>query len=189
MKDFADKKPLYRRKGKPRSKEKKGNMNDLNYVLLAGNVVREPVSKIIDGTNTVCTFDIGVNRSFYNKREEKWVNYACFFHIETWGNVAISCAKNLSAGRGVRIVGRLHQSSWQTKDGRWGERVFIISEHVEFQPVKKTENVSVATPDAADMEKADLTETLKQLEESVANDYEAGPETFEEREEDCITEQ
>jgi len=188
MKDFADKKPLYRRKGNPRSKEKKGNMNDLNYVLLAGNVVRDPESKVIDSTNTVCTFDIGVNRSFYNKKEEKWINYACFFHIETWGNVALSCAKNLKAGRGVRVVGRLHQSSWQTRDGRWGERVFIISEHVEFQPVKKNDNVSLATPEDADMEKADLTETLEQLEESVVNDFEAGPETFVEEYEDCTTE-
>ena len=164
-------------------------MNDLNYVLLAGNVVRDPESKVIDGTNTVCTFDIGVNRSFYNKKEEKWVNYACFFHVETWGHVAESCAKNLRAGRGVRLVGRLHQSSWQTK-GRWGERVFIISEHVEFQPIKKTESVSVATPQDSEMEKMDLKETMDQLEGSIEHgEYEAGPETFEERKEDCFPEE
>jgi len=166
-------------------------MNDLNYVLLAGNVVRDPESKTIDGTNTVCTFDIGVNRSFYNRREEKWINYACFFHVETWGHVALSCIKNLKAGRGVRIVGRLHQSSWQTKDGRWGDKVFIISEHVEFQPVKKTENIAVATPQEADMEKVDLSETMEQLEDSIEkDDFQAEPETFvEEVNEDCFTEQ
>jgi hypothetical protein len=38
------------------------------------------------------------------------------------------------------------------------------------------------------MEKADLTETLEQLEESVVEDFEAGPETFEEENVDCITE-
>ena len=161
-------------------------MNDLNYVLLAGNVVHDPVSKVIDGTNTVCTFDIGVNRSYFNKKEDKWVNYACFFHIETWGNVAASCSKNLKAGRGVRIVGRLHQSRWQS-NGRWNERLFIISEHVEFQPVKKTEEVSIATPKESEMDKVDSSETINQIEQTIVQ--ESGPETFVEENEDCLTEE
>jgi len=164
-------------------------MNDLNYVLLAGNVVRDPETKVIDGTNTVCTFDIGVNRSFYNRKEERWIDYACFFRVETWGHVALSCAKNLKAGRGVRVVGRLHQARWQSKDGRWGDRIFIISEHVEFQPVKKTENVALATPKEADLEKIDLSETMEQLEDTIADEFQSGPETFEEENEGCFPEE
>lgn len=152
------------------SKELK--MNDLNYVLLAGNLVRDPEWKQIDKTSVVCKFTIANNRSYYNKKDESWVNVPCFVTIETWGHVAENCIKHLKKGRGVRIVGRLQQSRWNSPTGTRIESLYVVSEHVEFQPQKKTEQATVVSPEPSEMDKVDSSETQKQLEEL------PGPEDF-----------
>jgi len=142
-------------------------MNDLNYVLLGGNVVRKPVLHIINENASVCNFTIAVNRSYFDKRKNEWISVPCFFPIETWGNVAEACAKYLEKGRGVRIVGRLNQSSWQGPDNIYRDRFNIISEHVEFQPIKKTEEPRIVAPEGENIQNVDSAETKEQIENDV----------------------
>ena len=113
-------------------------MNDINYVVLGGNLTRDPSHRQIDANTTVCRFTIAVNRGYYNKKEETWVNIPAFVGIETWNSVADACANNLKKGRGVRVVGRLHQSTWNGQDGLRMDKLYVLSEHVEFQPIRKT---------------------------------------------------
>jgi len=111
-------------------------MNDLNSVLLEGNLTRDPESTVTKGWTTLCTFTIGVNRRYKIEGEQK--EEASFFEIETWGRLAENCFEYLSKGRGVRVVGRLKQSRWET-DGKSYSKVVIVAEHVEFKPVPSTQ--------------------------------------------------
>ena len=142
-------------------------MNDLNYVLLAGNLVKDPQWKQIDEDSIVCQFTVANNRSYFNKKDNTWVNVPCFVTVETWGHVAESCIKYLKKGRGVRIVGRLQQSRWSSQTGTRMERLFVVSEHVEFQPQKKNDQETVVAPKPSEMEKLDSSEIQKQLEDEV----------------------
>lgn len=113
-------------------------MNDLNYVLLSGNLTREPETTRISPEAILCSFSIAVNRSYSDKKPserkpEDWKTKTSYITIESWGNVAESCAKYLSKGRGVRVVGRLSQNRW-TSDGMPRQKMVVIAEHVEFQP-------------------------------------------------------
>ncbi len=92
-------------------------MNDLNSVLLEGNLTRDPESTVTKGWTTLCTFSIGVNRQ-YNIDDEKKEEVS-FFEIETWGRLAENCFEYLSKGRGVRVVGRLKQFRWETTLKDW----------------------------------------------------------------------
>lgn len=119
-------------------------MNNLNQVLIEGHLCQNPEMKQpIPGT-FVCTFIIGVNRSFMAKNGKgPYATETSFFPIHVWGDLAILCEKYLTQGRGVRIVGRLKQERWGLETETPRQRVVIIAEHVEFMPEKKKQEDKV----------------------------------------------
>ena len=62
-----------------------------------------------------------------------------FYEVETWGEkFSALMAKYALQGRGVRIVGRLKQDRWKDENGKNHSKVFIVAEHVDFKPMKKS---------------------------------------------------
>lgn len=126
-------------------------MNQLNSILIEGNLTKDPIFKETSKGTPVCSFGLASNR-FYRQGEdtEKEVSY---FDIETWSKLADTCGKQLKKGRGVRVVGRLKQERWTGTDGKPRSTVKIVAEHVEFKPEFKDK------PSAKDAEEAELMET------------------------------
>jgi len=106
-------------------------MNNLNSILIEGNLVRDALLENKGGSH-VCTFTVATNR-FY-KNSEGMQKEVSFFDVETWAKLAESCHSLGFKGKGVRVVGRLKQSRWETVDGKARSRIFIVAEHVEFRP-------------------------------------------------------
>ncbi|OJF76746.1 MAG: single-stranded DNA-binding protein [Treponema sp. CETP13] len=113
-------------------------MNSMNTIMMEGHVVRDPEFKTTTKGTPLCTFSIGVNRTY--KKEDSFAKEVSFFDIETWGKWAELCKDQITKGRGVRIVGRLKQNRWNDDDGKNHSHITILAEHVEFRPVfKKSE--------------------------------------------------
>ncbi|MDR0640909.1 MAG: single-stranded DNA-binding protein [Treponema sp.] len=107
-------------------------MNNLNSILIEGNLVRDPLLRSTPKGTSICTFTLASNRFFrQDTGMEKEVN---FFDVETWAKLAEHCYSQGHKGRGVRVVGRLKQDRWNGTDGRAHSRVAIVAEHVEFRP-------------------------------------------------------
>ena len=107
-------------------------MNNLNSILIEGNLTRDPkLSETPKGT-AVCNFSLASNR--YYKQDGDAQNEVSFFDVEVWAKLAQTCAEHLAKGRGVRVVGRLKQDRWNDKEGNPASRVKIVAEHVEFKP-------------------------------------------------------
>jgi single-strand DNA-binding protein len=107
-------------------------MNNLNSILIEGNLVRDPLLRSTAKGTPLCTFSLASNR-FYKQdsQQEKEVG---FFEVETWSKLAEQCYSLGRKGRGVRVVGRLKQDRWTGSDGKAHSRVSIVAEHVEFRP-------------------------------------------------------
>lgn len=107
-------------------------MNNLNSILLEGNLVKDPtLNKTAKGT-MVCQFTLASNRNFKNEGgPQKEVSY---FDVETWARQAEVCAEYLAKGRGVRIMGRLKQDRWKDDSGHFHSRMKIVADNVEFKP-------------------------------------------------------
>jgi len=107
-------------------------MNNLNSVLVEGNMVRDPEYKTLTKGTAVCKFSIANNR-FYRQdgNLEKEVGY---YDVEAWGKIGESVINLGRKGRGVRVVGRLKQERWQSKDGNTMTKIVIVAEHVEYRP-------------------------------------------------------
>ena len=131
-------------------------MNNLNSVLLEGNLVRDPEQVLLsDSGSEMAKFAIAVNRFFKNAKAEA-MEEVMFITVQAWGSLAKSCLTYLSKGRGVRVVGRLRQERWTDKEGGNRERIVVVAEHVEF---KKDPNSSA---------KAEVPEDFDSLDQAIA---------------------
>jgi len=118
-------------------------MNNLNSILIEGNLVRDPELSYTPKGTAVCKFSVACNRSW--KQDDQFQKEVSFFDVSTWTRLAEVCGEYLKKGRGVRVVGRLKQDRWTDPDGKPHSRVEIIAEHVEFKPqLKKPDGESDA---------------------------------------------
>jgi single-strand DNA-binding protein len=118
-------------------------MNNLNSVLIEGNLVRDPQYRETAKGTPICTFSIASNRFF--KSDGSLEKEVSFFDVETWAKLAENCSNLGHKGRGVRVVGRLKQDRWNDSEGRARSKIAIVAEHVEFRPEFKKENDSEQT--------------------------------------------
>jgi single-strand DNA-binding protein len=110
-------------------------MNDLNQILLSGNLTGTPrISRTPKGT-PVCRFSIGVNSSYKDGLEAK--KEVSFIDITTWSRLADACNMYLKKGRAVRITGALKQDRWQDAEGKNHSKIHVLAQRVEFVPEKK----------------------------------------------------
>ena len=109
-------------------------MNNLNSILLEGNLAREPELRYTPQGTPVCTLVVASSRSYKVAGER--TEEVSFIESTTWGKLATVCAEYLHKGRGVRVVGRIKQERWEDPDGNARSKVVITAEHVEFQPVR-----------------------------------------------------
>ena len=109
-------------------------MNNLNSVLLEGNLCRDPELRYTPKGTPTCTLVLSSSRSYKvdGERHEE----VSFVEATTWGKLAQVCAEHLHKSRGVRVVGRIKQERWEDADGTARAKVVIVAEHVEFQPVR-----------------------------------------------------
>ena len=107
-------------------------MNNLNSILIEGNLVRDPQLRSTPKGTQVVNFTIASNR--YYKNEASFEKEVSFFDITAWGKLAESTYRVGKKGRGVRVVGRLKQDRWQDPEGKSHAKISIIAEHVEFRP-------------------------------------------------------
>jgi single-strand DNA-binding protein len=114
-------------------------MNNLNSILIEGNLVKDPQLRTTPKGTSVCTFSLASNRFF--KQDTGFEKEVSFFDVETWAKLAEACSNRGKKGRGVRVVGRLKQSRWTDADGKPRSRVAIVAEHVEFRPEFRREAV------------------------------------------------
>jgi single-strand DNA-binding protein len=118
-------------------------MNNLNSILIEGNLVRDPLLRSTPKGTQVCTFSLASNRFF--RQDSGLEKEVSFFDVETWAKLAEQCYNLGRKGRGVRVVGRLKQDRWNDAGGKSHSRVSIVAEHVEFRPEFKKDDTAGRT--------------------------------------------
>ena len=111
-------------------------MNYLNQIILEGNAVDkavfyEDVKAVFHEDATVAIFTVSVERTYKNSNGE-FAKEVSYFDVKTFGRMAEVVGKEITKGRGVRIVGRLSQEKWTDSDGKECSKVMVIAEHIAF---------------------------------------------------------
>ncbi len=127
-----------------------GTVNNLNSLLIEGNLVRDPELSYTPKGTAVCKFTVASNRFF--KQEQETQKEVSFFEVTTWARLAEVCGEYLKKGRGVRVVGRLKQDRWTDPEGKPRSRIYVIAEHVEFKPQLKNKEGAEGKEEGAEGE-------------------------------------
>lgn len=106
-------------------------MNQLNSIIIEGNLCNKPEIKDTVKKSKLATFSMAVNR-YYKKSDGTFEQEVSYFDVEAWGNLVESVGKNASKGCGCRVVGRLKQDRWKDGNGKSFSKVSIVAEHIEF---------------------------------------------------------
>jgi single-strand DNA-binding protein len=109
----------------------------LNYTAatIEGNVTHEPVLRTTKTGKSVCSFSIAINH-FSSPDAQPRVS---FIDVETWEKAADMCAKNVTKGRRVMVIGTLKQDRWEGKDGKTQSKIKLVGKEIRFIDIKKEE--------------------------------------------------
>lgn len=114
-------------------------MPDVNLVVIAGNLTRDPVFRKTTNGTPVTNFWIASNRKFKDNNGQ-WRENVCFVGVVAWYKLAESCAENLRRGSVIIVEGELQSRSIKTDEGRNRNIVEIKARRIQF--LNKIENIS-----------------------------------------------
>lgn len=103
--------------------------NDINKVVLIGNLVRDMELSYGKSGSAIGSIAIASNRSV--KRGDKWDNEVSYFDISLFGKSAENLKPYLLKGKKIAVEGSLRQDRWE-KDGKKFSKVRIVANSVEL---------------------------------------------------------
>ena len=95
-----------------------------------GHLTKDPKFLETESGTAICTLRIAVKRAGKQGHDG-------YFDVKCFDAQASACAQYLKAGREVAIDGRLLFDEFQTQDGGYASRVYIVAERVEFLASRK----------------------------------------------------
>jgi len=107
-------------------------LNDLNSMLLDGNISKDPTVRYTPNQTPIVTFPVASN--YFFKEEGVTQRETSFFDVEAWGKLAEKCLTMAHKGRRCRVTGRLKQEKWNGPDDKPRSRVIIVAAHIEYKP-------------------------------------------------------
>jgi single-strand DNA-binding protein len=105
-------------------------MNNINRVVMTGNLTADPELRSTPSGTPVCSLRIACNTR--RKEDGEWVDKPNYFNVTVWGGQGESVARYLSKGRPVAVDGRLEWREWEAQDGTKRQAIDIIADTVQF---------------------------------------------------------
>ena len=106
----------------------------MNKLMIIGNLTREPELRTTQEGKKVCTFSVAVNR---RKKIEGKAD-ADFFRVSAWKDLGENCAKFLTTGKKVCVVGEVSVHTYQKQNGEAGASLEVNASEVEFLSQKNS---------------------------------------------------
>ena len=104
---------------------------NLNKVILAGNLTRDPELRYTSGGSAVCNLSIAVNKTYVDKQGEKKKDTS-FFNLVAWAKQAETIAKYFTKGKAIYVEGELKNRSWEDKNGEKRSATDITIREFQF---------------------------------------------------------
>lgn len=106
-------------------------MPEINYVIIAGNLTKDPVCRMTTNNTPVVNFSIASNRK-YKDSSNQWQEDVCYIGVVAWNKLAESCRDRLRKGSAVLVDGELQSRTWKNEDGNNRSIVEIKARRIQF---------------------------------------------------------
>ena len=97
--------------------------------MIIGNLTRTPELRSTTTGLQVCTFTVAVNR---RRQQQEGQPEADFFRVSAWRQLGENCAKYLSKGRKVCVIGPVSCRTYTGNDGQVRASMEVTADDVEF---------------------------------------------------------
>lgn len=124
-------------------------MNNLNRVVLQGNLVRDVEVKYGSSGTAYGSFCLAVNGS--KKSGEEWKETTAFVECKAFGKSLEACAPHMKKGTSVIVDGKIEQENWESKDGQKRSRLVASCDKI-FPTWQKREEVQEERPQTSQTE-------------------------------------
>ena len=88
-------------------------MPEVNYVIVSGNLTKDPVFRQTTNSTPVVNFSIASNRK-YKDSSNQWQEDVCYVGVVAWNKLAESCKERLRKGSAVLVDGELQSRNWKS---------------------------------------------------------------------------
>jgi single-strand DNA-binding protein len=106
-------------------------MPELNNVIVAGNLTKDPIFRETSNNTPVANFHIAANRR-YKDSGNQWQEDVCYVGVVAWNKLADSCRDRLKKGSAVLVDGELQSRTFKTEDGKNRTIVEIKAKRIQF---------------------------------------------------------
>jgi single-strand DNA-binding protein len=128
-------------------------MPEVNHVMIAGNLTKDPVVRKTSNGISVINFCLASNHRFRDSANQ-WSEDVCYVGVVAWSKLADSCMAKLRKGSAVLVEGELQSRTWHGEDQTARTVVEIKAHRIQFlnkqeqtmEQVEATEFVE-ATPE------------------------------------------
>ena len=103
----------------------------MNRLTIIGNLTRDPELRTTPSGTNVCSFTVAVNRRGRRDAQSNQPE-ADFFRVSAWNQLGENCARFLSKGRKVAVVGPVSVHTYQGNDGQTRASLEVMANDVEF---------------------------------------------------------
>lgn len=100
----------------------------MNRLFIVGNLTKDPELRTTTSGESVCNFTVAVNRQKKNNGTQE----ADFFRVSAWRQTGENCAKYLSRGKKVAVVGSVSVKPYTDKNGNANASMEVQAVDVEF---------------------------------------------------------
>ena len=148
-------------------------MPELNNVIIAGNLTKDPIFRETSNNTPVANFHVAANRR-YKDSNNQWQEDVCYVGVVAWNKLADSCKDRLRKGSAVLVDGELQSRTFKTEDGKNRTIVEIKAKRIQFlnKLGKSSDEISDTTSDDSDdlIEDTSFDKFLNDEESDLIND-------------------
>ncbi|HMT10687.1 MAG TPA: single-stranded DNA-binding protein [Ignavibacteria bacterium] len=106
-------------------------MPELNSVIIAGNLTKDPIFRQTTNGTPVVNFSVASNRRYRDSKDE-WQEDVCYVGIVAWNKLAESCRDKLKKGNACLVEGELQSRTFKTEKGDSKTIVEIKARRIQF---------------------------------------------------------
>ena len=105
----------------------------MQQLMIIGNLTKDPELRTTTTGLSVCSFTVAVNRrQTQQQRQNHQQPEADYFRVSAWRERGEVCAKYLSKGKKVCVIGTVAASAYTTSKGEAAASLEVTADEVEF---------------------------------------------------------
>lgn len=100
----------------------------MNNLQIIGNCTKDPDMRTTQQGKSVCVFTVAVNR----RKKTEGQQDVDFFRVNAWDAMGENCAKYLTKGKKVCVVGSVGVHAYLDREGKPAASMEVMAKEVEF---------------------------------------------------------